>query len=324
MTVQIRLLALPLLLAAATVAGCGDSSTGSGDASPAARHAAAEKIIAQATGVNRQARSGRIDGSVKVQIKGIPRFEGPIELTANGVFNLPDGASVPDVDIDVGASLNSGVLGGAIVVADGKGYIKLGNAGYKLPDAISKVLVAPARDAKNGLTKTGAMFYINPHDWQKNARVVGEESIAGESTQRITADVLPDRAFADLAHLVHFLTLIHVTQALGVPEEFTPKMQAALVRSVSDVHGTVWMGTDDHVLRQARVTGKVRVAKRDRKVLLGATSGTLQATINVSQVGDPQEISAPTQLDSYANLQLSLDALAEAALRQARRSRGDR
>lgn len=316
MTAQIRFKAVVALawLGAATLAACGGSSSGSIDTStPAARHAAAEQVIAQAIGVNPQASSGRIDGSIQLDVKGIPRFDGPIELTADGVYDLPDGASVPDVDIDVGVSLNSGVLGGAIVVADGTGYIKLGNAGYKLPASISRTLVAPARKAKNGLTKTGAMFYINPHDWQENARIAGEESIAGERTQKITADVLVGRAVADVARLVDFLTLIHVPQALGLPTELTPKMQAAFVRSVTAVTGEVWIGKDDHVLRKAHLTGKMIVADKDRKVLLGATSGTLEATLNISRVGDPQKISAPTQLDSYANLRLSLDALAEAA-----------
>jgi hypothetical protein len=323
MPTHIRLKVLvPLIgaLAATVLAACGDSSTGP-SSDPAASHAEAEKIIAKGTGVNEAARSGRIDGVVALSIKGIKRFEGPIELTANGVFDLPQGASVPDVDLDVGVSLNGGVLGGAIVIADETGYIKLGNAGYKLPSSISKTLVAPAREAKNGLTKTGAMFYINPHEWQENARVIGEETIAGEPTVKLTADVLPAKAFADLAHLVDFLTSIHVTQALALPEHFTPKMQAALVRSVRSVKGEVWMGKDDDILRKAHVTGTVVVAKRDRKILLGARSGKLDATVSISEVGDPQTVSAPKQLDSYANLQLSLNALAEAALADAGRDK---
>ena len=100
---------------------------------------------------------------------------------------------------------------------------------------ISKVLVAPAREAKNGLTKTGAMFYINPQDWQMNARVIGEESVAGEPTVKLTADILVNVALSDLAKLVDFLTLIGVTQALGLPTKLTPKMRAAFLRSVTDV-----------------------------------------------------------------------------------------
>ena len=205
------------------------------------------------------------------------------------------------------------MFGGAIVVAGEKGYIKLGDTGYKLPDSISKVLVAPAREAKNGLTKTGAMFYINPQDWQMNARIIGEETVAGEPTVKMTADVLLNVALSDLAKLFDFLTLIHVTQAVGLPTEITPKMRAAFLRSVKDVNAVVWMGKDDHVLRKVHVTGKLVVAKENRKTLLGARSGTLDATVNISEVGDPHEISAPTQLDPYADLQLSLAALAEAA-----------
>jgi hypothetical protein len=320
MPAQIRFKALaPLaslvltVLVAGSLAACGDSSSEPSKASPAERHAAAEKIIAQATGVNPAARSARIDATIGLDVKGFKHFEGPIEITANGFYNLPDGEDVPELDMDVSLALNGGVFGGGIVVAGEKGYITLGSTGYKLPDAISKVLVAPAREAKNGLTKTGAMFYINPQDWQTNARVIGEETVAGEPTVKLTADVLVNVALSDLAKLFHFLTLIHVTRAVGLPTEITPKMRAAFLRSVKDVQGVVWMGKDDHVLRKAHVTGKLVVAKENRKTLLGARSGSLDATVNISEVGDPHKISAPSQLDPYANLQLSLKALAEAA-----------
>ncbi len=315
MTAQFRLKALvPLTLGllALSITACGGSSS-SESPGPAERRAAADKIIAQATGPNPAARSGRIDGTIGLNVKGFKNFEGPIEITVNGAYNLPDGEDVPELDLDVALALNGGVFGGAIVVAGEKGYIKLGDTGYKLPDSISKVLVAPAREAKNGLTKTGAMFYINPQDWQMNARIIGEETVAGEPTVKMTADVLLNVALSDLAKLFDFLTLIHVTQAVGLPTEITPKMRAAFLRSVKDVNAVVWMGKDDHVLRKVHVTGKLVVAKENRKTLLGARSGTLDATVNISEVGDPHEISAPTQLDPYADLQLSLAALAEAA-----------
>ena len=286
---------------------------------PAQSHAEADKIIAQATGANEAARSARIDGTIGLNLKGFSNFHGPIDITVDGAYNLPDGEDVPELNLDVALGLNSGVFGGGIVVAGEKGYITLGSTGYKLPDSISKVLVAPAREAKNGLTKTGAMFHINPQDWQTKARVIGNETIAGEPTVKITADVLVDVALNDLAKLFDFLTLIHVTEAVGLPTKLTPRMKGAFLASVRDVKGVVWVGRDDHVLRKAHITGKLVVAKRNRKALLGTRGGSLDATINISQVGDPQKISAPTQLDPYANLQLSLKALAEAAGIKARK-----
>ncbi len=308
-------LALALLGAASLVACGGSSSAGSSSdtATPAQRHAAADKRIAQATGPNSAARSARIDGTIGLNLKGFSNFEGPIDITVGGAYNLPDGEDVPELNLDVALGLNSGVFGGGIVVAGEKGYITLGSTGYKLPDAISQVLVAPAREAKNGLTKTGAMFYINPQDWQMKARVVGNEMVAGEPTVKITADVLVDVALNDLAKLFDFLTLIHVTEAVGLPTKLTPKMKAAFLLSVKDVKGAVWVGENDHVLRKAHITGKLVVAKENRETLLGTKGGSLDATINISEVGEPHEISAPTQLDPYANLQLSLRALAEAA-----------
>jgi hypothetical protein len=320
MTPLTRMAARPLaslalaLLGAATLAACGGSSSGASHTlTPAQSHAEAEKIIAQATGPNRAARSARIDATIDLNLKGFKNFEGPIDITADGSYNLPDGEDVPELDLDVALGLNGGVFGGGIVVAGEKGYITLGSTGYKLPDAISKVLVAPAREAKNGLTKTGAMFYINPQNWQTNARVIGEQTVAGEPTVKITADVLVDVALNDLAKLFDFLTLIHVTEAVGLPTKITPKMKAAFLLSVKDVKGVVWVGKNDHVLRKAHITGKLVVAKENRKTLLGARSGSLDATLNISEVGEPHPVSAPTQLDPYANLQLSLKALAEAA-----------
>jgi len=324
MIAQIRSMACVVagLLAAATLAACGGgSSSDSGGADkgdPAASHAAAEKLIEQAIARNPKASSGRIDGTIDVVVKGVPGFKGTTEVTASGTYDLPDGASVPDFDIDVGLVLNDGAIGGAIVLADRQGFIKLGNQGYKMPDAISRKLAEPAPAARNGLTKTAAMFYINPQDWQENAQLVGATSVAGESVQHIKADLQPKRFFLDMARLTRFLTLINVTQAVGLPQRLGPEVRAALERSVTVAKGEVWIGTADHVLRKARAQGKLVVAKRDRKLLSGMTSATLDVMVDITEVGEPHTIRAPTQLDPYSSLQLSLSALGEAVRRQTR------
>jgi hypothetical protein len=220
---------------------------------------------------------------------------------------------VPDFDFDVSAALRGGVLGGGLVLVDGKAYITLGSTGYRIPAAITKVLVAPAVAASNGLTKTAAMFYVNPQNWQRDAQLTGTTTLAGESVQHISAGIRTDRAFLDLARFVHLMTLLHITQALDLPTALGPKIRAALVRSVTRTHGEVWIGSGDHVLHKGTLTGKGVVAPRDRKLLFGATGATLAATVDVSDIGVPQQISAPKQLDSYGSLQLTLSALAESA-----------
>ncbi|HTN22879.1 MAG TPA: hypothetical protein VL120_02760 [Solirubrobacteraceae bacterium] len=318
----------PFLAAAAVVlsatalsacAGAIAATDRSDHVSGADSRAAADRIIAQAVGVNPQARSGRISGSVDIDmdIKGLPLLDGTTQMTADGVYALRDGASVPDLDIDVGLLHNDQALGGAIVLDDRTGYVKLGPSGYKVPDDITHELTEPAVGARNGLTKLGAMFYINPQDWERNARLVGESTIEGETVQHITADISPEAFFLDVSRMVHALSRLNVPQALGLPTEIGPKLRAALARSVTVAEGEVWIGKDDHVLRKARAHGALVVADRDRETLYGLSRASIAAKLDVSDIGAAQTIAVPQSLGSYSALQRALAAVAEAARKNA-------
>ena len=322
MTAQIRskALALAAVLAATTLAACGgddSSDSGAKAGNSGDSRAAADKIIEQAVAANDKASSASVDATIDITIKGVPRFKEPVQVTANGDYNLPEGADVPDFNVDVGLGLNGGTIGGGLVLADGKGFITLGDTGYPLPAKISEKIAKPAPAAKNGLTKTAAMFYINPQDWQKNAQLVGDARVAGEETDHLKADIQPDKFFDDIARLVNVLTALRVTQAVALPEHLSAPAREALVRSTTLAKGEVWIGKDDHVLRKATLQGEIKVAKKDQAVLGGVTGGTLEATVNVSEVGTEHKISAPKQQGSYSALQLSLDALGEFARREA-------
>lgn len=308
------------LLSATVLAACGaaNATERSAGASALDSRAAADRIIERAVADNPQARSGRVSGSVDldIDISGLPLLDGQTQITVDGVYALPEGASVPDLDIDVGLMRDDRALGGAIVLDDRTGYVKLGTAGYKVPDDITRALSEPAVGARNGLTKLGAMFYINPQDWQRNARLVGETTIAGETVQHIKADISPQAFFLDLSRMVRALSRLRIPQALGLPTRLGPKLRAALARSVTVAEGEAWIGKDDGVLRKARARGRLVVADRDRDRLYGLSKASITANLDVSEVGETQTIAVPRSLGSYSSLQLALSALAEAAARK--------
>jgi hypothetical protein len=316
MTGQVRpkVAVLAALLSAMTVAACGGASNDAGGSakSGAAARVAADKLIAQAIATNPAADAARISGSVDVNVLGGRQpLTGKTQITADGTYDLPSGASVPDLDIDVGLSHAGQALGGAIVLSDKTGFIRLGPSGYKIPGSISSRIVEPAELADNGLTKTGAMFFINPHEWQRNAKLVGETTLRGEPVQHITADVDAKAFFLDLSRMVRFLRRLNITQALGLPNALGPRMVAALARSVTVARGEAWIGRDDHVLRKAKAHGELVVASRDRKLLFGIRRAKLDANLDISEVGHVAPISAPEHVSSYGSLQLALDALGE-------------
>ena len=312
-----KVVLLAALVGALTLSACGGSDSGGGAGNkPAAGNKAQDRkdmarLIKQAFGPNEKARSGKLDGTIDLEVKGVPRYKGPIEVTASGGFDLPAGAEVPDFRMDVGLVLNDHAIGGQLVLVDPDAFIQLGNTGYKLPAAITAKIHAPGAALDNGLAKTAGMFFIRPDRWQKDGKIVGTEDVAGVQTEHATAGIRPGRFFEDVARLVRLLTSLRVTEAVGIPQAVTPAQRAALGRSVSTASGEVWVGKADHVLRKAHLEGKLRVAKKDRKILGGMTSATLDANVNITEVGQPQKINGPPRLGVYSELQLALDALGE-------------
>ena len=113
-----------------------------------------------------------------------------------------------------------------------------------------------------------------------------------------------------------------MTQAVGLPGELGPDIRAALERSVTHARG---QGVD----RQRRPRAAQGAACRPRRrrsratarLLYGATGAQLEAILNITDVGVPQQISVPTHIDSYASLQGALSALAESVRHEVRAAR---
>jgi hypothetical protein len=312
------------LVAALALAACGggDSSSTSGSGGESADDAkanakAVSTLVKQAFGPNEQARSGKVNATIDIDVKGVPRWKDPIEISLDGAYELDSGESVPDFNLEASLLLREAAYGASLLLVDGKAYIQVGTTGYRQSDAIAQKIAGPAPAKQNGLTKTAGMFYLNPQAWRKNTKIVGDADIAGEPTTHVTADIRSDRFFFDMSRLVDLLTALRVTEISGLPTEITAKQQAALVRSVKFAKGDVYFGKDDHVLRKAHLEGAVIVKPKDRAALGGMKSAKAVADFNITEVGEPQSIEAPSELGSDADLQLTLDALAE-SIRKAR------
>lgn len=309
------------LVAALSLAACGggdSSSSGSGEKGESAADAAAnakavKKLAKQAFGTNEKARSAALNATIDIDVKGVPRWKDPIQISLDGAYELAAGEDVPDFKLEAGLLLRDQAYGGAILLNDRKAYIQVGTTGYLQSDAISTSIAAPAPKYDNGMTKTAGMFFINPNSWRKNTKIIGDADTAGEPTTHVTADIRADRFFRDMAKLIDLLTRLRITEISGLPTVITSKQQAALVRSVKSAKANVYFGKTDHVLRKATLVGNLVVAQKDRKLLGGMRSAKAVADFNLTEVGESQaeNIKVPSDLGSDADLQLTLDALQE-------------
>ena len=299
------------VLLATALAGCGGGSS-SDDASPgkasAASKADVDKLLEQTFGANPKANSGMLDGRIDIKVTGVKRFRLPIAVTVTGPFNQT-GGDAPEANLSVGLELRGTALGGELVL------IGVGSTGYQIPDAISNRLRRPLADADNGLGAVLAVFGVAPRRWAKNPRIVGNERIAGVDTIHGTATIDTRRFFLDVAKLTKTLTSLRITDIADIPRAVDRKARAALVRSVKTATGDVYTGAEDHVMRRARLNIKLETSTADRRLLGGIKTLSITGGMDVREVGSHPKVEAPRSTGSYAELQVALDAIEEAARR---------
>jgi hypothetical protein len=90
---------------------------------------------------------------------------------------------------------------------------------------------------------------------------------------------------------------------------------------VTSATGDLYSGAEDHVLRRAAFKMAMKMSAKDRRILGGISSIKVSGDITTIDVGSPTQIEAPTTRGSYAALQVSLDALSDAAQQEAQENR---
>ena len=301
-------------LASLALLSCGGGDEGAGDNSGAkksskdATHAAAVKLIKQAAGPNAKANSGVIDGGVEIALKGVPEYAEPFSSTVSGPFHYRKGASLPDYELEIGAR-NYGVT---LTSVNGKSYVTIGTTAYQLPASIRRRLVRNAGTTGNGMTRTLQQFGIRPWVWETEQRIAGTEVIDGVKTTHIRNSFNAGRQLKDATTLLGVLRSLGITRAVGLPPTISARARRLYVTTVTSKVGESWIGVADKVRRKSGFTLKFSVPRAARSMLGGIESGVVKGGLTATEVGKPQKIKAPTELGSYADFQLALDALGDA------------
>jgi hypothetical protein len=303
------------MLLVVALAGCGGGSKSSGDKTAgkggAPNSPEVKKLIRETFGPNDKASSGNISGVIDITVKGLPRYREPIQVSVVGPFS--DAGGSPEAAFNVSLGLRGGILGGDMYLKGNEALIGLGSTAYKIPEPIAGPLRKPlTQKAGNTLGAVMGVFHIAPERWAKNPRIVGNERVAGVDTIHGSAGIDTKALFLDLSALAKRLTALRITDITGLPREVNRQARQALQRSVKSATGDVYTGASDKVLRKAKFDMLLKPSAKDRKILGGFTSIKVVANLDVTDVGQPQTIKVPSTRGSYQELQVSLDALAEA------------
>jgi hypothetical protein len=252
-------------------------------------------VMAEAFGPNPKAVSGVISGTIKISVKGIPRFSQPVSLTTSGPFSDAGATSIPDSDQSVGID----GYGAGMTTSGDKVFLDIGTAAYAVPAGVIAHMRQGASTAHNGLMRTAGGFDIRPDLWVSNPRLSGDTTLGGVKVAQISAGIDTAQVFLSASRFTHLLTSLQVTQLAGLPQAIGPAARAALVRSVRSADGDLYIGASDHVLREAKMHIVMVMTPADRKLLGGIAGLTVDAQLDVTQVGQPQTITVLSQRLPY-------------------------
>lgn len=294
------------LAAALLSAGCGGGDSATRTATTGAQPAAVT-LARTASGPNAKARSGVVSGETEIALKGVAGFYEPFSATVSGPFEYRKGAVLPDYELELGVR----DYGVTLTAVDGKSWVGVGSTAYELPRPVRRRLVRTSRRGRNGLTRTIEQFGIAPWRWETEQRIAGTETVGGVPTTHITTSFNAGRILRDANTLLGLMRSLGITRAVGLPPTIAPAARRAFVRGVTTKVGASWIGVSDKVLRQSAFTMRFVVAKADRGKLGGLSGGTVKGKLTVSDVGEPQDIEPPTDVGSFEDFKLAIDALGD-------------
>jgi hypothetical protein len=254
-------------------------------------------------------KSAKVDLEAELGLNGVKQIKGPVKLSITGPFVSGRGKSLPKVDFDIAGSASGQNFEAGFVSTGSNAYVNFQGQSYELGTAEVARINQQIRSAAKDRNKGGlAQFGVHPSDWLTGTRDEGTSKVGGVETDHVSAAVDVGKFLDDLNTLIQKAgsTLSGTTGASAL----TPQEKQQIEKILGSPRFDVYVGKSDHVLRRLSAHIAFKIPKADQAQLSGLTDGTLSFSIEFSNVGQPQSISAPKSAKPLSDLTSKLGGLA--------------
>ena len=281
------------------------------------------ELIDQTFAEDKKVDSGRLSVAVNVRTQGgPPQLSQPVDLRLSGPFQGQGERQLPKFDFALTANLGGrSVNAGATSTADA-GFVKLQGQAYRVEDSIfasfkqayQQAQTQAARERQRG-GDSPTTLGIDPRAWLRNAKVVGDEDVAGAETTHVAAQVDVPRLLDDVSEALGKARSQGLPQAGQLPPSLTPEQRRQVQEAVRGASFDFWTGKDDKVLRRLRVRLNFQVPPAERARTGGVTGGQVTFTLELADLNEGQSVSAPANPRPFSELGGALGGLGGGAAR---------
>lgn len=283
---------LVLALSAAVLAACGGGS--SSDAKDTLDKAFSTPI-----------RSARIDLEVTLQLDGIKQLNGPVKLSVTGPYESGGSQTIPKAQWDIAASASGQNFSAGFISTGDDAWIAFQGQNYEVgKEAVAQINQQIKQAASQQKNKGFAQFGIDPREWLKDAKDEGDDKVGGVDTKHVSAALDVGKVLDDLNQLVK-----KAGSSTGTTAQITPAQKKQIQDVVENPRFDVYVGKADNVIRRLSADLSFTVPSDKQQQIGGLKSGTLSFSIDFTDVGKPQTITAPTSAKPLSELTSQLGGL---------------
>jgi hypothetical protein len=256
-------------------------------------------------------KSATVNLDVSLALNGVKSLNGPVKLSLQGPYETGGSKTIPKVDWDIAASAAGQNFSAGFISTGDDAWVNFQGQSYELGKAsvaqINQQIVAAAgKKSKQGL----GQFGIHARDWLTGAKDEGDDTVAGTATKHVSAALDVSKFLDDVNSIVQ--------KAGGrlpggaTAPTLTPQEKQQIQKVVKNPRFDVYVGKSDHVIRRLSADLSFTIPQQQQAQLGGLTDGTLSFSVEFSNVGRPQTITAPKNAQPIGNLTSKLGSLSGA------------
>jgi hypothetical protein len=251
-------------------------------------------------------KSAQIDLEITLNLNGIKQLNGPVKLSVQGPYESGGAQTIPKADWDIAASASGQNFTAGFISTGDNAWVNFQGQNYEVgQQAVAQINAQIKQAAGTNKHKGLSEFGVNPQDWLTDAKNEGSQTVNGVDTNHVSATLDVGKFLDDVNRLV--------AKAGGSVGSTAPQLTPAQKKQIQDVVKNptfdVYSGKSDNIIRRLSANLSFKVPSDKQAQLGGLTDGSLSFSIDFSDVGKPQTITAPTSAKPLSDLTSQLGGL---------------
>ena len=280
-------------VAALALSACGGDSGSSGDAKQTLSDAFKTPI-----------KSANLSLDMSAKVDGVAQLSQPVSLKLSGPFESRGKNKVPKLDFDVNVSGAGQTFTGSLISTGDNAFVGFQGQNYEVGSDVVKQFEQQAASQTQQQGLSPKQLGIDPGSWIKDAKDDGDEDVAGAATTKITGGLDIEKMLNDLNGAVD-----KAGSAMGSSaQKLTPEQIAEVKQVVKDPTFEAFVAKDDKTLRRLTVNINFTIPQAQRQQANGATGGNVKFSLQFADVGQPAQVTAPTDAKPLTDLQQQLQS----------------